>query len=342
MPNFRQFKRSFRLQLPLLTTVEGFTGNPIFRLENVEDNGLRVAFDVRRKDTGDPAKCVLRIWNLDPDTRKRLRQDLQARKAQRQALFLIQDAQIRANSLKAVNESFKVRVFAGYGPQPEIVFAGDVLEVKERVRVSMTDVVTEMTLGDSILGIIDGYISQTFGVATTVNNILNIVANAQGTPLAIDAQAIATAAAATNAQVATYTAGNAVVGKPKDIIDEIADLLGLQWFVTDGQIKMLPAGTALTDFGVGLQEGVELLDFTSFEDDEDVRGACNLSPTIVPGRGLALFDRKGIRLNGLSGYRTNEVRHFGDTHGADWRTEFHATKATIPIPTTAEELTAQL
>lgn len=334
-----QYKRAVAVKFGGASTVVGGE-DPRYSIANLDDNGLRIAFKFRRTNRGEPDRGTVRIWNLNARTRAALADDLEI---QRNAREIIQENpalpdDVRATQLKAVSDQYLVSVYAGYRGKPEIIFRGEVLNIKPRERDGSVDFVTTIELGDGLLALRDGYINAAFGGGATIERLLAASIGASGLDFDPASKAIISAVAP-NAVVTATKEGIYAVGRPADVIDEVAELYGLQWWARDGKIFMVPQGAVTQDSTIVLQQGKDLLDYVAPEGFGDTRGRALLQPKLHPGRGLILLDNKGLPISAV-GFRTTAVEYTGDTHGTDFFVDFEATESTQAIAAPTVEFDA--
>ncbi len=336
----RQFRRSMAVQfgvgsqllaqlIPLDPEVQGLA--PGSQLYNLDDNGLRMAFNLSRNNRGEPDKGTLRIWNLREKIRNAILNDMDTFQTFRDNLQKapFPDDKTRAAALLANAESYRITIYAGYQRTMEIVFIGQMVNVTPSLRDGDVDIVTVIELGDSIEGFRSGYVNQVFGTGTTMANITELVIASAGWRSSKDVAANISIVAP-NAVLTFAEKGFYAVGRPAETIDEIAELFGVQWFVRDGEVFFAAQNTILTEPPLVLQEGVDLLAFASPKGFGDVRGRALLNPRLQPGAGLIILDGAGKRLS-KTGFRVNSVTHRGDTDGGEWYSEFEAGEIDLAI-----------
>ena len=311
-----------------------------FTLENDDDTGLRVAFDFRRTNTGEPDQGQLRLWNLPEQVRNGLKADLESQYTlQRDVQTNTRDPTTRAQRLKSISDDYRISVFAGYGSmQPTLVFRGDMIDVKPAARRGREDTITEITLGDTLLSLRHGYLRRAFGTGSTIQNVMRAAAAAANLGLDPYGESIISAVAP-NATITKVKNGLMARGRVGDTLDELADLFGVQWWVREGTLYFVPQGSTLSDYSIELQQGRDLLDYVEAEAYEDVQARALLNPGIVPGRGMILRDEDGRRLDRL-GFRVNRTHVRGDTGGAAWWVDFWASPVSSQIIAPSAEFLA--
>lgn len=281
----------------------------------VRDQGPRIAFDFARGIRAEPDRGMLRIWNLPKEVTDRIVSD----HAQfQQFLKKTQTAprqtdQQRAERLYSILEQHIVEVWAGYGTDSSMIFRGDVISVRPRVRDGL-DYVCEIELGDGFVALQEQWMAQVFGVGETPANLfgfLGALATAGS-----DDQAIRTSIGLVSPNAITARLNNQWVGqgRPADAIKEISDFLGLYWWVKDGKIEFIARDSYLPDFAVELNANSTLYATGETDDGRYRAFDCVLTPLVHPGRAVRIIDENGARFQG----RILETKISGDTHADEW------------------------
>lgn len=324
----RQYQRRLKLVYGAPGGIGLGSGPSIpFTINSYAGSGHRVSFVVERSNRYVPDKAYIDIYNLRENVRDALKSDLEdqwVRRREVQAEIL--DIKDRAKKLKAISDSYRVNLFVGYGDNDAglvLLMRGDLINVVPNVKRGGNDTITRIELGDTLLAMRDAYLRTSFGTGATITNILRFASEAAGLSFGEGTEKLI-GIVAPNATITKTEGGYVAVGRVGDTISELADLLGLQWWVTDGVLHMVPQGATLQDFSIQLREGRDLLDFVESNSYDDVKGKALLNPDIVPGRGLILQDKAGVNLD-LFGYRVNSTKYRGDTRGSQWFVEFEAT-----------------
>lgn len=289
------------------------------------DDGLKFQFQLTRTNRSAPDKGRLRIYGLRKSIADGILADMEANIAFREILLKqsFPDDSTRARRLALHADSYKIKIRAGYRETSDIIFVGQMMDVKPSVRLGRTDVVTEIELGDSIEGFRTGYINQVFGAGASMQNVVDLVAASSGWRTTEDIAAQINIVAP-DAVLTFAGKGFHAVGRPAETLDEIMEMFGLQWFVRDGEIFFAAQGTLLSLPTVVLQEGIDLLSgITTRKGYGDLRGRALLNPRIQPGVGMRILKADGKPLS-KTGYRCNAVTHSGDTHGQPWYSDFQA------------------
>jgi len=339
----RTYKRSVRIMF-----------GPAFFVQHLEGEGLRIQFDVTRDSRSNPDMATVRITNLADSTRKLLQGMFDELSNARKVIIntpLIPDA-ARAASLFALEESFKFRIFAGYGLNPTQIFQGNLVEFERETKANGTDYVTTFKAGDGLTAYRDGYISEAFAPGVTMETFRKTVQLAMGLAESPDATAVVSAVAP-QAVITQAANGLVAVGKASKALDKLAEMYGLQWWVRDGLIYYVPQGSVTLDFSILLIEGQDLISVPTPKSNDDVSGKALLNGDLHPGRGmfvvklprptdLILNPMTGLRgehVGSANGLRCEKVHHFGDTHSNPYYTEFEARTATTAIAAPVLEFT---
>lgn len=339
----RLYKRSCRVLIG---------GGSILNVANIEGEGLRIAFNFVRNTMSEPDQGTIQIYNLSETTRKLLDTVFQELKDLRQQVVndTISPPLAKGAALKALEEGFKVLVFAGYGQAPTIIFQGSIADLQHRR--DAKNWVTEMKVGDSIIAYRESYISESFGPGATIENFRKVLQIAMGLTESPDAAAVVSAVAP-QAVVTQAANGIVAVGKPSDMLDEVAAMYGLQWWHRDGLIYYVPQGAVTLDFSIVLRENVNLILSPQVNSQGDVSGIGLLNPDLYPGRGMFVVKQpkpldykfnpitglRGEHVGASNGLRCESVNHLGDTHGQAWYSEFDARVATSAVAAPTLEFT---
>lgn len=341
MGSFLQFKRAAKVQFGPLSTVQPFEFDapaPVPEIQNLDDDGIRISFDLSRTSSGVPDKGKVQLWNLTRKTADSIVQDFEILTAARKTAFRLANGpprtpdKVLTQQLKKINDGRSLRVFAGYQGKPEQIFLGEYVNVEARKRVSRTDFVTEIELGDTFTSLRDGFLSQPLGLGVTIPQFIQEFSSATGIKTSADA-AVRIAAVAPTASITLFQNGAAGGMRAAEMMDDISDLLDQTWFVRNGELYLLPEGQAIQDFSIVLQQGKDLLDFSSSKGFNDIVATAQMNGRIEPGRGLIIRDEDGKLVGNQLGFVTKTCRYRGDTHGNTFTTHFTATAATVPLPT---------
>jgi hypothetical protein len=302
-----------------------------------QDEGPRIAFAFERSIRAEPDRGIVRCWNLPKELVDRIVSDhtsfqIGLKNLQRGITSFTKtfvDPTLGANSLDLqanrmndqersrrlfeLLEQHIVEVWAGYGADPQMIFRGDIISIRPKVRDGL-NYVTEIELGDGFVALQEQWMAQSYGVGETLGNLLaGTMALAEaGTNDGRIRSAIGIVAP--NAITAKINNAYVAQGRPLDAIKEIADFLKIYWWIRDGKVELVERGKYLPDFAIALDADRTLIS-TSLTDDGKYRAFdCVLAPQVHPGRAIEIHDEWGD----VHKTRVLETRIQGDTHGAEW------------------------
>lgn len=278
------------------------------------DEGPRIAFDLQRSIRGEVDQGTIRIWNLPKDVTDRIVADQDTfRSNVREILKARFDDKERARRLKTTMESHIVELWAGYGDSPQLMFRGDPITIRPRIR-DGRDYITEIDIGDGYVVLNEQQLAKSFGVGETPANLLafmSALVDADGDDGKIRASIGLLAPNAVTARLANGWVGQ---GRPIENISSMADLLGLYWWVRDGKIEFIERNKYLPDFAVRLDAKTNLISTGRADDGRTRFFQCLLAPQIHPGRAVEIIDEDGTVFRS----RVLQTTIAGDTHGDEW------------------------
>lgn len=308
-----------------------------------QDDGPRISFAFERSVRSEPDRGVVRIYNLPKELVDRIVSDHQtfqvnlkklqtgvtsfasskvdvpgvSRDRPAYSVDVLSDNRMtdqeRAQRLFNLIEQHIVEVWAGYGTEPQMIFRGDIISIKPRIR-SGLDYVTEIELGDGFVALQEQWMAQAYGVGETMGNIIAgsmALASAGQDDSKIRA---AIGIVAPNSISARINSAWVAQGRPLDAIQEVADFLKIYWWIRDGKIELVERGKYLPDYGVVLDAGRTLRSTSVSEDGLYRLFDCVIAPQVHPGRAIEINDEWGQSHRS----RVLETRIVGDTHGDDW------------------------
>lgn len=283
------------------------------------DEGPRIAFDFRRSMRADPDEGTVRIWNVPGELVRRIESEMRSFRRQITDLQKLRmDDTTRAGRLKQALEDYIVEVWAGFGTDRRLLFRGDIVSMRADVRDGL-DHVMELTLGDGFVVLNEQNMASTFGVGVTPANLLAFASALADATTSDSKMRAAIALVAPNAASARMANGWVAQGRPITMIQDIADMLNLQWWYQNGQIYFVRRNEALPDFAVGLDSAQNLLSEPAKRSESGFETqffdfTAILTPLVHPGRAVRVTRLDGSTLVG----RVLEATYSGDTHGDNW------------------------
>lgn len=249
----------------------------------------RVSFDCLKSEASYSNKARVKVYNLSPDTL----------------------AFVERNNLV-------MQLFAGYNEKAEVLFTGDVDEIKTVY--SNGDVITEITSGDGEISL-SATLDFNLAKGSSYQEILNLCAKSFAVPLGT------IRGLPDNSLKRSYT----YAGKAKDLLDTLAIKYQLKWSIQNGILQVIPASDGLKTEAIVLNYQSGLLDGL-FKKEKTISGKSLLHPGMIPGRIIKITSKRyqGIidsisgKSTGQATFKASEVRHRGDTGGGAWESEFKA------------------
>jgi hypothetical protein len=243
--------------------------------------GLRVGFSVRRTLKRAPNKAEITIYGLSRDS---------SRACQEPGAI--------------------VRLLAGYGGAPALLFTGGIERAIRQVVGVEAETKIEATDGGREFR--SGWVSKTFAAGTDTTQILRELAAAGGFSLG---------------QVSTLptvriTSGLTLCGPVRSALDVLARTVGAEWSLQDGELQLLTATGTTDEDAVSLSPDSGLVGSPT-QTKDGIELVALLQPTIRPGRRFRLESRehRGI-------YRAGDVEHTGDS---GWETDFYTRITATPV-----------
>ncbi len=263
--------------------------------------GLRIIFDVKKDVSKTLNKAEIRVYNMNRTT---------------EAAFSDIDAAILLR--------------AGYldGTGLSDVFVGSISNISRKREGA--DIVTYVTADDGKVGLQKAKMALTFKPGSSALAALKQVVDATG--LNIKFMAVV--------PDRPFLTGWQYIGPTLPALNSLTQRLGLEWTIQDGALVFVKQGavTAKTTAAAqaiaplvapesgllgSLEKNAMLKDTGKNKKDQAKRygwkGKCLLMPVLVPGDPVAL---RALSLPTLAVFRLERIRHYGDTHGMPWETEF--------------------
>lgn len=275
--------------------------------------GLRCQFRVEKTIRAIPNKVEVKIYNLSDATRRHLEQTSVAR------------AQAVAPGVGYVRPRRLVFVALDVGYVGSLIrlFYGDLRHILTTVE--SPDVLTTVSGGDGELGMHLARINRGFAPGTTVEAVLNAVAQAMGVGLG-NAATMFRGIQLRNQAV--FHDGTVVSGSAARELDALCAAAGFEWSVQDNRLQITDLGGAIGEAVVELTPQTGLIGSPTRDDSvrKIVRGKCFILPDVAPGRRVHVkskFIDETIRIT--------KANYTGDTHGQDWYIDFEGAPPRPPI-----------
>lgn len=268
-----------------------------------EDDQLRVKFAITRTDTDEPDRADVLVTNASLDTIKKA--ESAWRLTNTDPFSPVFGRAIPAN----------LKIFAGYrdlglSGLDELLFTGDLVDTANAPRVGSTETGLLMKAGDGLDGLQNGFMQQSFS-GVTLDKIMKAAALAMGLTFAADAEK-SIGAALVEADVKSTPHGFMAEGRASSVMTDMADTVGLKWWVQDNQLQMVQKFKPYSDFALSLSAQTGLIDSPVFKANGDVEFQALLDPRLKPGRQLQIEGAPAKT------YRLDAAQYRGDTGGGEW------------------------
>lgn len=266
--------------------------------------GPRITWDITVDLTPEPNRGTIKIYNLPDVMSQGMKEAWEA-------------------SLIAAPGTFKVLLSIGWERVVGLVATMDPYEIMPAVPEGPVDNVTTLQVGDGGIGLRDGTIGTSLAAADFTQMILVI---AVGLKAAIEPASLTVFQAAAAAAPIKIFESFTLYGDPKEIMDQLMESLGLQWWVLNSTIVMTPAGAPIAGPPVVLTPQRGLLTYSP-QSDGSILLEAQGDPNVIPGIALTVATEFGIPIaEGI--FRATRVNYKGDT-SRDSRMTIHARKALV-------------
>lgn len=269
-------------------------------------DSLRITFDIQKSSKKDPNKSRISIWNLTKASREKFEEP-----------------------------NRRVVLYAGYLDDQGalMIFQGDVTFAYTAI--DKADISTIFEVGDGSRSIRDSIISVGYAPGVESSTILEDASKSMDMPLVIPG----------DVPKRKWDHGFSYYGSSHGLIEKVTSATGLEWSVQNGDMQIIEKGGVTTKKGVlisshsGMIGAPERIREAKTEkagektevipNQESLQGwkvKTLLMPTINPG------DRVELQSKVASGiFRVTEIKHVGDSHGDDWRSEMTLNDPDKPI-----------
>lgn len=268
---------------------------------SIEVSDLDIGFAISKSIKKQPNKCEIRIYNLSPDSRKKM-------EAQRDRMGKL------ANPVAC-------ELRAGYDDGMSLIFSGDIHTIytaKEG-----PDWVTHIASADGLAATRQARMSFSVKKGTGLVDVFKKLAKGSGLGIgnALDGFV--------NAKIqdmgSTFPEGTVVDGPAYDELCRLADSAGLEVSIQGGALQVKPKGEATGDSAVDLSADSGLIGSPTIEAAQDpgkkspadkyVLAECLLIPGIFPGRKVNLT-AEDKAFHGT--YECVSVDYAGENFGPEW------------------------
>lgn len=274
---------------------------------------LRMSFSIKKDLTSEPNEGNFKIWNLNPDNRKKIEKPDQ-----------------------------RVDLYAGYRDNGGVVkmWAGNITQVVSKEEGQ--DITTEIKAGDGAMQLRDNWFSLNYPAGTAGDVIVKRIGQEMGLPVTFGE----------DAHFGTFESGYSFMGIGRDALDAICYGSGVTWSIQNGVLQIILNGGTTTQQGLvlapdsGLIGSPERIVKSNPKPDKDNpkqkkrketgkvkyekkagwRIKTLLVPTVNPGDAIKIESRL------ITGwFRVETITHSGDYRGGDWTSEMELVEGLKPL-----------
>lgn len=244
-------------------------------------DGLQVTFEVRKTARRGSNKATIKIWNLSDD------------------------------SVGALNQKgVVVDLIAGYRDNFSLLFSGDVAKRGVSTERQGPDRITTIEAGNSERALRETRSDLSLSPDSGTDDVLRAVADKMGVGVGNLA----------DLPQKKYLTGFVHSGLARDVLDEVAQDLGVRWSIQNGQLQFLAPGAVVGNTAVLLSPDSGLIGAPGLVKD-GLEARALLNPDIVPGKKIK------VESESISAFfKVTEVTHRGDFRGSDWFTQVKGKK----------------
>jgi hypothetical protein len=202
-----------------------------------------------------------------------------------------------------------VQLLAGYFPLPSMIFSGNIARRGVNVEKDGVDKIITIEAGDGELSYVESSFNWHYSAGTPVNLVLTNLLVSLGVGLGPGSPVLPPRILPNDVSY---------FGRAVDVLDELVTDAGGTWSIQDGNLEILLEDAPTAELAVSLTPETGLIG-TPTRTDDGVTIESLLHPGIKPGKPLNVLSFQTVGF-----FKPKVVKHRGDTHGGDWRTEVEA------------------
>lgn len=266
------------------------------------DQSFKINFNVVVNTSSSPNSATIKIYNLSADTKSKLKD------------IMNKNQQLQADGKKPLN----VFLSAGYAQSngAELIFSGNITDVYTMYQ--EPNYVTILSCFDGAFTLRDTFVNIAYQNGIDSNTVIQQIVNSM--KVTIDQTSVYLDK---NFKLAN---GISLSGKAKNALDNITQKAGLQWFISNGQVRIASQKEPTNEPAIVIGPGTGLIGSPQRMQTQGFNAAnvnvidsykCKilLQPKCVP------FRQVNLQTKDVNGFYTIEsVQHNGDTYGDEWTT----------------------
>ena len=207
-----------------------------------------------------------------------------------------------------------VEVQAGYVGGMSLIFRGDLRKaVPAR---EGTDWLVKVTAGDGEHALRSARVSRSFAPGTTVQMVVQHIAEAMGVGVGNAATALRNASLGTAGLLGdAMPEGTVLHGSAAAELTRLCESARKTWSIQDGNLQILDLGGALSRTAILLSPDTGMIGTPEVVNRRVITVKALLQPGLVPGQQVVV---QSDALLSTAPWRITEADYSGDTHGVDW------------------------
>lgn len=207
-----------------------------------------------------------------------------------------------------------VEVQAGYVGGMSLIFRGDLRKaVPAR---EGTDWIVKVTAGDGEHALRSARVSRSFAPGTTVQAVVQHIAEAMGVGIGNAATALRGASLGTAGLLGdALPEGTVLHGSAAAELTRLCESARKTWSIQEGNLQILDLGGAISRTAILLSPDTGMVGTPEIVNRRVITVKALLQPGLVPGQQVVV---QSDALLSTAPWRITEADYSGDTHGVDW------------------------
>jgi hypothetical protein len=245
-------------------------------------DGLRIGFQVSKSLRREPNTATIQIHNLSETTR----------------------------GILEASESIPTTLEAGYESGTFVIFRGDLRTA--RTERSGTNLITTVESGDGERAQRQSRVNTGFGPGTSLGSVLESVGKSMKVGVGNLVEQVKTKGFEGLGSI--FSEGVVVSGSAGNELTGLTRSAGLDWSIQDGNLQLLPRGSALPRAAVRLTPQTGLIGAPSVDSKGNLKATGKMIAGLFPG---ALVVVESERVTGT--YRIEKAQYSGDTRSQEFK-----------------------
>ena len=259
---------------PALARVEEQDGQiQIINPEQAKDC-FRIAFNVELTSESNSNLATVSIYNLNDTSRAFIEKD-----------------------------GIKIILMAGFGPNPQIIFAGEVDGDKTKSEKNGADIITTIESGEGKFSLNNTVLNKTFAPGVSIEQAIKDVGKDLGLP--INSKDI---------KSEKFNQGLSISGSPQEVLNNLTKKQDLEWSVQAGILEIKKKNGTISDEAVVMGPETGLVSIPKKLSD-GLEFVSLLNSLLRPGRPVKIESKF---LKGDNFFIVRKVQHQGDNFSGPW------------------------